>query len=235
MGAPAKAASLLLVVGFGALVVCLFLLGTLSEGIRDNEVFALDTLATPFLHGLANPGLDTLMNDATTIGSISVIPILYVLAMIALIAMRRLGAALFLTVASGGALLINQAMKLFFQRPRPQLEWSHVLPDYSFPSGHTMDSVAFYGALAVIVWSIAGRRWGIAAVVGAAVLSTLIGVSRIYLGYHYFTDVVGGALAGISWLLITVAAFRIRPLSGWWTPPTGTGPRDDDHSTVRRS
>src|SRR4029079_10089592 len=93
--------------------------------------------------------------------------------------------------------------------------WANVLPDYSFPSGHTMNSVAFYGALAVIIWSIAGRRWGIVAVGAATVLCPLIGISRIYLGYHYFTDVIGGALAGVSWLLITVAVFRIRPLDGW--------------------
>jgi undecaprenyl-diphosphatase len=115
-------------------------------------------------------------------------------------------------------------MKLFFERPRPQLAWSHVLPDYSFPSGHTMNSVAFYGALAIVVWSISGRRWGIATLIAAAVLSTLIGISRIYLGYHYFTDVLGGVLAGVSWLLITLAVFRTRPLAGWWRAANGRRP-----------
>jgi undecaprenyl-diphosphatase len=109
--------------------------------------------------------------------------------------------------------------RCFFERPRPQLAWAHVLPDYSFPSGHTMNSVAFYAAIAVIVWSIAGRRWGIAALVGAVVLCTFIGISRIYLGFHYFTDVVGGALAGIAWVLIVMAAFRTGPLERLWNVP----------------
>jgi undecaprenyl-diphosphatase len=219
VGAPAKRASIFLVAGFGLLVACLFLFGTVAEGIRDNEVFLLDTVATPVLHNLASPGLDLVMNGATTVGSIAVIPILFAIAIVVLCLKRRFGAALFLTIASGGALLLNGSMKLFFQRPRPQLPWAHVLPDYSFPSGHTMNSVAFYLAIAVIVWSMAGRRWGAVTLVAAIVLCTMIGISRIYLGYHYVTDVVGGALAGISWLLITIAAFQRGPLERLWAPP----------------
>src|SRR6185369_1332499 len=222
---PRKSAPILLVAGFGVLGVCLFLFGTIAEGIRDGEVCLMDTLATPFFHALASPAMDALMNSFTLLGSVYVIPILYAATMIVLFRQRRRGAALFLTVASGGALLLNGAMKLFFERPRPQVPWANVLPDYSFPSGHTMNSVAFYGALAVIIWSIAGRRWGTVAIFSAAVLCTLIGISRIYLGYHYFTDVIGGALAGVSWLLITMAVFRVRPLDGWWMAPD-EGERD---------
>ena len=219
VGAPAKGASVLLVAGFGVLVASLVAFGSLAEGIRSNEVFLLDTLANPFLHNLSSPALDQLMSGASTVGSIVVIPVLFAIAIVVLLAKRRYGAALFLTIASGGALLLNGLMKLYFHRPRPQLPWAHVQPDYSFPSGHTMNSVAFYLALAVILWSIAGRRWGVAAVAGAAALCTLIGVSRIYLGYHYLTDVVGGALAGIAWLLITMAAFRAGPLERLWAMP----------------
>src|SRR4051812_47369633 len=132
VGAPAKRASLFLVGGFGLLVACLLLFGTVAEGIRDNEVFLLDTIATPVLHNLASPGLDAAMNDATTAGSIAVIPVLFAIAIVVLCLRRRFGAALFLAIACGGALLLNGMMKLFFQRPRPQLPWAHVLPDYSF-------------------------------------------------------------------------------------------------------
>jgi undecaprenyl-diphosphatase len=225
VGAPATRASLLLVAGFGTLVACLVVFGSVAEGIRDNEVFVLDTLATPILHDLASPQLDSVMNAATTVGSFTVIPLLFALSVVVLLVRRRPGAALFLTIASGGALLLYALMKLFFERPRPRLPWANVLPDYSFPSGHTMNSVAFYLALAVIVWSIAGRRWGTAAFVAALALCTLIGTSRIYLGYHYFTDVVGGALAGVAWLLVTLAAFRRGPLQRFWDAP--------DHAETR--
>jgi membrane-associated phospholipid phosphatase len=77
-----------------------------------------------------------------------------------------------------------------------------------------MNGVVFYVALAVIAWSIYGRRVGIASMVIASVLAFGIGVSRIYLGFHYLTDVVGGILAGNAWLLVVGAAFRVRPT--WW-------------------
>jgi undecaprenyl-diphosphatase len=106
-------------------------------------------------------------------------------------------------------------MKLFFQRPRQQLEWATVLPDYSFPSGHTLNAFVFYIAIALILWSVFGRRVGTTALVIALLLGIGVGISRIYLGYHYLTDVVGGILAGIAWLLILGAAFRARP--AWWS------------------
>ena len=118
-----------------------------------------------------------------------------------------------------GALLLNGAMKVFFQRPRPSLPWAAVLPDYSFPSGHTMNAIAFYVALALILWSIFGRRIGLLAMAVAAVLALGVGISRIYLGYHYLTDVVGGILAGIAWLLVVGTALRARPAWRRWRGP----------------
>ena len=215
-GAPAGRASATIFAGFLALIACLVLFGTIAEGLRTSEIFTLDTLATPFLHGLANPTLDALMNGATFAGSDLTLVPAFVVAIVVLVRIGRPGGALFLTVASGGSLLVNAAMKLLFQRPRPSVPWAVAPSDYSFPSGHTMNSVAFYVALAIIVWSIRGRRPGTIAVVLAAALSLLIGVSRIYLGYHYFTDVLGGILAGISWLLIVLAAFRTRPMERFW-------------------
>jgi membrane-associated phospholipid phosphatase len=210
----ARAAGILVVEGLVGLIVSLVILGSIAEGVRDQEVFALDTWATPYLHGIASPALDALMNALTTMGSSMIIVPVFVLVMAGLFWKRRYGSALFLGVASGGALVLNGTMKLFFQRPRPQLPWAQVLPDYSFPSGHTMNGVVFYIALAVIAWSIFGRRFGLVSLALAVVLAIGIGVSRIYLGYHYLTDVVGGLLAGIAWLLIAGAAFHARPT--WW-------------------
>jgi undecaprenyl-diphosphatase len=115
---------------------------------------------------------------------------------------------IFVVVALAGSLIVNETMKLFFHRPRPVLAWAHVQPDYSFPSGHSMNSLVLGLALAIVVWRLAGVRPGVVAVAGAIVLSLLIGLSRIYLGYHYFTDVVAGFAAGILWVAIVVAVFR---------------------------
>ena len=203
-----------IVAGFVGLIASLVVLGSIAEGVRTQEVFALDTWATPFLHGIASPGLDTVMSAFTDIGSSLVIVPIFVVVVAGLVWKRRYGAALFLGVAAGGSLVLQATMKLFFARPRPQLPWARVLPDYSFPSGHTMNAIIFYVAVALIAWSVFGRRLGLAAVVAAIAVALAVGVSRIYLGYHYLTDVAGGLLAGVAWLLVVGAAFRARPT--WW-------------------
>ena len=233
---PLGLASITIVVGFIGLLVSLLILGSIAEGVRAQEVFALDTWATPFLHGIASPGLDWVMLRLTDIGSSLVIVPLFAVAVGLLLRNRRYGAALFLGVASGGALVLNGTMKVLFERPRPQLDYAKVLPDYSFPSGHTMNAFVFYVALALILWSVFGRRTGVAALAIAVVVALGVGVSRIYLGYHYLTDVVGGLLAGIAWLLVVGAAFRARPK--WWSwgipdAPVTRTPDDPGPAAVR--
>lgn len=193
--------------GFLIVLACLLVLGAIAEDIHEQEAIALDSIVTPFLHGIATPGLDTFMRVMTELGSIIVVGPVLVVALVALVWARRRREAVFLVVAIGGSVVLNQSLKLIFERPRPQLEWAHVIPEYSFPSGHAMNSLVFYLALALIAWRIWGRRVGIVAVGLGAVLALLVGISRIYLGYHYFTDVVAGFLAGLAWLLLLAAAF----------------------------
>jgi undecaprenyl-diphosphatase len=206
------------------LVASLVVLGSVAAGVRSQEVFALDTWATPFLHGIASPGLDVLMNALTTLGTSTVIVPALVVVIAVLLWRRRPGAALFLGVVCLGALVLNGTMKVFFQRPRPSLPWATVLSDYSFPSGHTMNAVVFYLALALIIWSIRGRRAGLAAMVVAVVIALGVGISRIYLGYHYLTDVIGGLLAGIALLLVVGTALRARPAWRQWQGPGTAAP-----------
>ena len=229
---PLGTATMTVVVGFAALVAILIVFGSIAEAVRAQEVFGLDTWATPFLHGIASPGLDALMNALTDIGSsLVIVPILFVVGAW-LLRKQRYGAAHFLSVASVGSLVLQGTMKVFFARPRPHLDWvQQVLSDYSFPSGHTMSAVIFYVALALVLWSVFGRRIGLTALAIAATVTFGVSVSRIYLGYHYLTDVVGGLLAGIAWLLVVGAAFRARPTWRRWRSPgtPGTG-RPDAHS-----
>jgi undecaprenyl-diphosphatase len=213
---PLGTATRTIFTGFVGLIASLVVLGSIAEGVRTQEVFALDTWATPFLHGIASPSLDVLMNAVTDIGSsLVIVPILAGVVAV-LLWKRRYGAALFLGITMGGSVALQATMKLFFARPRQQLPWARVLPDYSFPSGHTMSALIFYVALALVLWSVFGRRMGLAAVGIAMVIALAVGVSRIYLGYHYLTDVVGGLLAGIAWLLVVGAAFRAGPTWRRW-------------------
>ena len=200
--------TVLLLLGLLGLLACLVVFGILAEDVRAQEASALDALATPFLHSLASPTLDAVMNGATFLGSdLTLAPVLIV-TVVYLLSLGHRREAVFVLVALGGSVAANGTMKLFFHRARPELAWADVLPDFSFPSGHTMNSTVFYLALALVVWRLRGARWGSAATILAVALAVVIGLSRIYLGYHYLTDVVGGLTAGIVWLAIVVAVFR---------------------------
>jgi undecaprenyl-diphosphatase len=176
--------------------------------------------------------MDTAMNAITDLGTIWVI----IPALVALVAwLLRAGhrrSVLFLIVAILGSGVLQWTMKPFFARPRPVLPWAQVLPDYSFPSGHTMNAAIFYGGVALVVWSLLGRRAGLAALVIAAAIALAVGVSRIYLGYHYLTDVVGGIVAGIAWLLVVGAAFRARPTWHRWRSRDAKVGRPADPGTM---
>lgn len=229
-GAPARSRApggsrlALLTLGFGAIFGCLLALGALAEDVREQESIALDGLVTPLLHGVASPTLDAVMGALTNLGSTVVIVPLLAVALALLAWRRQARAVLFLIAAMAGSVALNQSLKLIFHRARPQLAWAQVQPEFSFPSGHAMNSLVLYGALALVTWGLWGRRAGLIAGVASVVLAVLIGTSRIYLGYHYFTDVAGGLLAGTAWLLLVTSAFRGRPSS----PARRGPPRPDD-------
>ena len=209
--APMAWSTVRMAIGVVGVIICLTILGSVARDVRDHEANALDAIATPLLHSFASPGLDTVMRAVTFLGSTTTLLPVFVLGFLCLVWLRRRRDALFLTVAIGGSVALEGTMKLFFARPRPTLPWAQVLPDHSFPSGHSMNSIVLYVALALLVWQIRGRPTGLVAVAVALVLSLMIGISRIYLGYHYFTDVLGGFLAGALWLFVVIAAFSGGP------------------------
>jgi membrane-associated phospholipid phosphatase len=100
----------------------------------------------------------------------------------------------------GGAELLNSTLKHLVRRPRPEPVESIMLgQQYAFPSGHAMVAASFYGFLAHRCWRILHGWQRVAGAVGSLLLILLIGLSRLYLGIHYITDVVAGYMAGVLW------------------------------------
>jgi undecaprenyl-diphosphatase len=217
-GVPAEASSRsrrrrpnLAVGGLVTLVASLLVFGAIAAAVGEHQTDRLDAAMTSLLHGLAMPVLDAFMQTVTQLGSNLVIVPLLAVALILLIWTRRQSAAVFLAASAIGSIQLSAPLKLVFERQRPQLPWAQAPSDYSFPSGHAMDSFVFYVALGLIAWWIWGRRAGVVAIGAGVALALLIGSSRIYLGFHYFTDVIGGYLAGLAWLLVVAAAVAAWP------------------------
>ncbi len=105
-------------------------------------------------------------------------------------------------------MLVNVLLKHVFLRDRPTLS-DHILTlaSYSFPSGHVAAATLFYGVLAVFLASnIRTLRWRALIVTAAGALVILVGITRIYLGVHYFSDVVAAAAASTAWLVLCLLA-----------------------------
>lgn len=110
-----------------------------------------------------------------------------------------------LVLVVGGDELLNVILKLSFHRHRPEVAFVQ-LDTYSYPSGHAMMATAFYGACAYLLCRRLPGIWPRVAVVGGAVaLVIVLGFSRLYLGVHYLSDVLGGYAGGAFWLALSIA------------------------------
>jgi undecaprenyl-diphosphatase len=209
-----------LTIGLVVIVVAGWWFGDIAEDMsRDATTRLLDESIMAWFQAHATPLLTRIFRVVTFFGSVGFLTAAG--AVLALIfAMRRsFYRLLALVLAVGGGSLLNILLKHFFHRHRPVLENPLVtLSSFGFPSGHTMGSTIFYGLLALfLAHSI--RRWPRRLLVGcaAAFVIVLIGVSRIYLGAHYFTDVIGAIAIGLAWLAFswtgveTVRKWRRRP------------------------
>ncbi len=178
----------------------------IGEDIGLGWQVALDNKVTELV---AEGPFGNLYYPITSLGSMRWLVFFLILFALASIAHRRGKAALILGSQTLGAWLLNLGLKNIYARPRPAVPLIEET-GYSYPSGHAMVGVVFYLSLA---WAISrGKRRSLRILIplGAAFLALLIGLSRIYLGVHYPTDVLGGFAAGLGWLCLwkLVGLFR---------------------------
>jgi len=208
------------VIGCVLMLATLALFGLLAATVVAYQPIPGDAGANVALHRHATPALDVVMNAITTLGATPVLAVVVLGAAVALLRIRRVREAAFLVAVSVGSALLTEALKRAFARPRPTLPWAATLNSYSFPSGHALGSLACYFALALVVWRVCGRRWGALATGCASLLVLAIGLSRVYLGVHYVSDVIGGYAAGTCWVSGAATA-----TAGWRAFPRRERPR----------
>jgi undecaprenyl-diphosphatase len=146
--------------------------------------------------------------DVSALGGFAVLALVVLLAVGYLLTLKRWGGALMLLIATLGGTAISEGLKVGFNRPRPDLV-AHIVEttSMSFPSGHAMLSAVTYLTLGALIARTQKRKRLRAYVLSAAVVLTLlIGLSRIYLGVHWPTDVLAGWCLGAAWALICWAA-----------------------------
>ncbi len=199
-----------LVTGIVLAAFALLLFSKLAEDLIYQELTVFDSMVTQFIAAFSTPAITQAMKLITTLGSVATLLPVTLLAIYIFYQRRRhFGDSLMILAALGGGWLLDELLKIAFHRPRPELARLAEVSGYSFPSGHAMVSVTFYGFLAYLVW-LNFRRSGFRyfASFGLIMLIVLIGVSRIYLGVHYPSDVLAGFAAGGFWLTACILALQ---------------------------
>jgi undecaprenyl-diphosphatase len=200
-----------LAVGLVAAGIAFVLFAWLGSEVLRGATEELDIRVRMALHSLASPNLTRVMVEASVLGGPSrLAPIGFGVAAYFLVRGWSRG-ALLVIITLAGASILDWSLKQFFGRLRPEafFDYYPAPASFSFPSGHALFATCFFGGLAVL-FSARVRSAPIRAAVwlGAVAAIVLIGVSRIYLGVHYPSDVLGGFAAGITWT--TAVAFGDR-------------------------
>lgn len=200
-------------IGVLLLIAASWLFADIAEDVVNAEAITLaDVQIADWFHSHTTPALTQFMLAVTHLHGTIAIVSYSVLMGLFLIRKKDWHWLMTLLATVPGGMLLNVLMKQAFQRARPVFDHPLLtLSSYSFPSGHTAASTMFYGALAAyLVCHLKPWRWRIAivTVTVAAMMVVLVGLSRMYLGVHYLSDVLAAAVEGIAWLgiCLTVAA-----------------------------
>jgi membrane-associated phospholipid phosphatase len=181
-------------------LVILGVVAWLCTEVWEKEAFSFDRSLLLWIHQFANPQLDRVMLFITALGDPPTVITIFVSTIAWLGMKRRYTDGVRFIIACVGGVLLNQIMKLFFAKPRPEL-WARLISEtsFSFPSGHAVGSMVVYGFIAyILARELPIYRRYIYAVTSMLIIA--IGFSRLYLGVHYPTDIIAGYGVGLLWL-----------------------------------
>jgi uncharacterized protein (TIGR03382 family) len=219
----------------GALLLTLFLGAAIAAGlttvfaqvyesvVETDGVAALDHPVLAAGKSVRSPALDAVVTAYTDVGGTIGMPVLALTAAAVLAARRRSWTPVILIVAAGaGSLAMTIAGKRLIGRTRPDL--SDAVPPYeysaSFPSGHSLNSVVIAGIVAyLIILRLKTARSRVLTAAAAAVFALTMGLSRVYLGHHWLTDVLAAWALGAAWLALVITAHRLYLTARKHRPP----------------
>ena len=198
------AALVLVVVGINLFV-------ELTATLPTEALAAWDQRVTDYVLSYRSPGLTSYFIAVTEIGDVNgYLVVLGVSVLLTILVFKRWKYIWQITLVLALASISNMILKRFIDRARPGIEHLVVVKTLSYPSGHAMSAMAFYGFLIYLVYHFNMHKAIKAAVIFLLALLILsIGVSRIYLGVHFPSDIVGGFIAGLIWVFFCILIFNL--------------------------
>ncbi|MCP1311373.1 phosphatase PAP2 family protein [Paenibacillus tyrfis] len=184
--------------------------GIIALAVKGDRLLAFDHSISSLIQSWESAGWTRFMKGFSWIGSTMPIIVLSLGMIIVLYVLlgRRKELLLFIA-AIGGSTAVGYVSKSLFARERPNFHRLLEEDGFSFPSSSSVAAVALYGIIVYLLWSHIRNRTGKIALTSAAIfMMVCIGLSRIYLGVHYPSDVIGGMLAGAAWLWLAIAVYK---------------------------
>lgn len=176
----------------------------IGKDVLENEYVHWDTAISHFVYSWRSPFLTEIMKFISFLGMDVVIVFSTIIVLILVLDKHKKEAFLF-SFASIMGLVINLGLKLLIKRPRPEISPLVKEQTYSFPSSHAMNSFVFYAAIAYFIFHFTkNKKISLAVSSLSILLILLIGLSRIYLGVHYPSDVLAGFVAGFWWFTTVI-------------------------------
>lgn len=197
--------SLEIIIGFCLLLFSVFVFADIvKDTFIDREVSQFDRDLSYLIYSLRTPFLTQIMIIISTLGADLTIAFGAVIAIVLTWKKHKREFLLFsVTLLFGG--VFNYILKELFQRPRPTFDPLLTLSTFSFPSGHAMNSFVFYSLVAYFFYHFTQKtKLSILVAFFCAVMILLVGLSRIYLGVHYPSDVIAGYAVGLLWFMIVL-------------------------------
>ena len=187
----------------GALIAVAGTLGfaALGETVREGHTQAFDTAVLRWIGARHSPFFTTIMTEITPLGTGVVVLTIVGITAAFLWGTEHKHSARLLLAATAGSILLNNVLKLYFDRPRPEVfeRLTHAASS-SFPSGHAMSATVVYGTVGYLLARLHKRTWArVVTLLLAVTLIVLICFTRLYLGVHYPSDVLAGIIIGLAW------------------------------------
>lgn len=203
---------------FASLLLLMVLVGSfafIADEVNEGETLTRDTEILLRINNHQNSFLDTASLAVTYAGNILTVFLASVVIVAVLAKLRKWRSIVQVAFTMGGVIVLNATLKLLFQRERPAL-WHLITHEstYSFPSGHAMLTSALVTLVVLLCWNTKGR-WAVISI--GFTYTLLVGLSRLYLGVHYPTDVVAGWCVGTAWaigvaMILGIVSIKARPL-----------------------
>lgn len=190
-----------LTVGFVLSLAAISIFAAIASAVTAGFTQHFDEIVLNWLAANRTPMLDSVMLEITTLGTGLVLVVVILVASVFLWLTQHKWSVYVLLLGTIGGTVLNTILKFHYHRPRPTIVQVASVHTTSFPSGHSMSSLVAYGSVAYLVGRLGSTprlkrtTWLLAALVILA-----IGISRMYLGVHYPSDVIAGYLAGLAWL-----------------------------------